>query len=65
MRNAVNLVMSATALKCLIDTQDTEWGKHWEIPVIVKEHDVFGKISSVVGHYCKLLRNCNLKSSII
>ena len=48
MRNGINIVMSAAALKCLIDTQDTEWSKHWEIPVIVKEYDVFGKDACII-----------------
>ena len=43
MRHGINIVMSAAALKCLVDTQDDDWGKHWELPVTVKEYDVFGR----------------------
>ena len=45
MRHGINIVMSAAALKCLVDTQDEAWGKHWELPVTVKEYDVFGRYS--------------------
>ena len=43
MRHGINIVMSAATLKSLVDTQDPDWGKHWEIPVTVKEYDVFGR----------------------